>query len=555
MNDNNSNTNTISTDSGIEIDNLNQSPQKTNINQKIINEITGLITKNKNSKIKEEQTSEEIITYLKSNNIDITQVLDFDKSTLAHKYCSQKEYYHLQCLLLVLDKLLNTSEINNYLLHEDITNSNIFDVCSELGDLKTFRMMKKYLNKNNVILTSLTNENNKKNIFQIASDKNKAMSLLYFYSFYNNLNCLKYKNVYGWTVLHTACFRGNYQIAQYLVDLGIDINCKDKENKTPLFYAVESNNARLVKYLILNGANKNLLDSKNKKPIQYTQNKDVINILERKNIFAIMFLNATVYKSLKNHKRNILMLFILTILIIIQIIIPSKYKLINVPNNNINFNGKTETCLMIADIIFEFFALLIYVFFQIKKRKRQNLYKNMNNAEFCLKEKNIAYYEMFYYNETLCVKCRRVKSMATQHCIACDVCVDNWDHHCFFLNTCICSEDKIAFNVFLFEIFITIVLNFTTGIFYFIDLVKFPEILCGLFKCGEEKKANNFVRILLILIDFIYILMCLFFILASLIPFILDNLRKYKKIKHSIIEKNTEEVKKTPLLPVHDSQV
>ena len=59
---------------------------------------------------------------------------------------------------------------------------------------------------------------------------------------------LNLRSASSWTPLHIACYRGNYEFVQYLVNLGADIDCKDNDNKTPLFYAVQSDNIRIVKY-------------------------------------------------------------------------------------------------------------------------------------------------------------------------------------------------------------------------------------------------------------------------------------------------------------------
>ena len=62
--------------------------------------------------------------------------------------------------------------------------------------------------------------------------------------------------------------KGNYEFVQYLANLGIDIDCKDGDDKTPLFYAIQSNSPKIVKFLILIWVNKNIKDNKNKKVIQ-----------------------------------------------------------------------------------------------------------------------------------------------------------------------------------------------------------------------------------------------------------------------------------------------
>ena len=296
----------------------------------IINQITEILSKYKNTKQKEETACEEILAFLKTNNINFSEIKDVDKSTIIQKYCSNKDYYYLNCMLLCMEKLLDEKEKITYLLNEDISRMNIFEISSEIGDLKIFRTLKKYLKNNQDILKYLIdNKDGKSNIFHIAADKNKIMSLLFFYSFYNNnIANLNIKNKSSWTPLHIACYRGNYAFVQYLVNLGVDIDCKDGDGKTPLFYAVQSNSTRIVKFLILSGSNKNIKDNKNKKVIQYTQDKVIYDLLEDKNFFRIAFKCETQYQSLKNHHRNILMIILLIFMSIFHLFLIIKYQIL-----------------------------------------------------------------------------------------------------------------------------------------------------------------------------------------------------------------------------------
>ena len=45
------------------------------------------------------------------------------------------------------------------------------------------------------------------------------------------------------------------------------------------------------------------------------------------------------------------------------------------------------------------------------------------------------------------------------HCIVCNVCVEQWDHHCFWLNTCINDNNKRSFYVFFYSILSCVVIE------------------------------------------------------------------------------------------------
>ena len=527
-----------------------------NNNKIIINQITEIINKYKNTKQKEEVACEELLKFIKDNNINITEIKDKENSTIIQFYCSNKEAYHLNCIFLCLEQLLQQKDMIEYMFNEDFSKMNIFEISSDIGDIKIFRILKKYLKDNQVILNQLINANdNKRNIFHIAADKNKVISLLFFFSFYyKKVSYLNLKSASSWTPLHIACYRGNYEFVQYLVNLGADIECKDNDNKTPLFYAVQSDNIRIVKYLVLSGANKNVKDNKNKMAINYTSDKYIYDVLENKNIFRIAFKCETNYQSLKNHHRNILMIVLLILMIIIHSFIIFKYKksnLINQYYKNVSFS--IEFSLLIMNIILEILGIIIYIFFQIKK----SIYKNNtinkisnNNNKFCIKENGIEYYEMFKYNENICVKCRRVKEMNTQHCIACDICIDNFDHHCFFLNSCIYQKNKIYFKIFLVEILFTVILNLITSFIFLIDFIKYPVIYYGIIYNKNEITQNRFFEFFIYTLDILYIFITLFFILASIIPFLYDVISEKKLCANNKNKKSINKKENAPLLPI-----
>ena len=525
-------------------------------NKAYIKTITEIIKNYKTNKQKEENACEEILNFIKDNNLNITEIKDAEKSTLIQIYCYNKEDYNLKCMLLCMDKLLNEKDIPSYMFNEDVTGMNIFDMSAEIGDLKVFRLLKKYLKDNKAILNQLINLNEeKRNIFHVAADKNKVMSLLFFYSFYhNNISYLNLKNKSTWTPLHIACYRGNYEFAQYLVNLGADIDIKDSDGKTPLFYAVQSSSEKIIKFLILSGANKDIKDKKNNIAIQYSKDKSIYNILESKNIFRQAFKCETDYQSLKNSHRHILMIILLIFLILMHSFIIIKYKSSNFAKKCYeNKKFSLELLLLILNIVFAIISLLTFVFFQILKKKKIDInHKSINKNKFCIRENGIEYYEMFKYNENICVKCQRVKEMNTQHCIACDICIDSFDHHCFFLNSCIDNSNKIYFKLFLVEILITVGLNLLTSLVFFIDFLKYPKIYYGIIYNNATFNKNRLYEFGIYILDIIYFLLALFFILATIIPFMFDL---FSRKKICCKEKNTNNTiankSNSPLLPIN----
>jgi len=58
----------------------------------------------------------------------------------------------------------------------------------------------------------------------------------------------------GWTPLHYACTKGQFEVAQYLVANGAIIDSRSLNGTTPLMMAIQSGNEELVKFLLDKGA-------------------------------------------------------------------------------------------------------------------------------------------------------------------------------------------------------------------------------------------------------------------------------------------------------------
>lgn len=71
-------------------------------------------------------------------------------------------------------------------------------------------------------------------------------------------------------------------IIHYLLDNFADVNCKNKNEDTPLFLAADSNFKECIKLLLEYGADVNTKNKKKLNIIEYVKNDDLRKFIERK---------------------------------------------------------------------------------------------------------------------------------------------------------------------------------------------------------------------------------------------------------------------------------
>lgn len=98
----------------------------------------------------------------------------------------------------------------------------------------------------------------------------------------DNLKDLNYKSQEG-TALAGLSIRYNKALVEHLLKKNADPNISDSTGTTPLFWAVKSGNKELVELLLKYKADKKLKDSMGLSPFEYalkTDNKEIINLLK-----------------------------------------------------------------------------------------------------------------------------------------------------------------------------------------------------------------------------------------------------------------------------------
>ena len=525
-------------------------------NREIITDIDNVIQKNKSNFTEATQAVKEYITSKNITNIE-TIIDDRDSTTLAQFYLfkPKPDIEGFSIIVKVYQDLLkeNNDAFISWILHMNDSNSNIFDNSSERGELEIFKSLIDLLMNEAYHLIDKLFETDGQNVFHIAAKSNKTLSILFYYFILSKdqKNYINKKDKTGSTPLSLACYYDNVEVSNILIELGCELNTQNSVGNTPLHIATEHRNVSLVKKLVLHGADKNIVGQFDRIPYQTAlnvQNKEILEVLQQRNIIKTILTCQIEFTTLKNRRKDILLLSILLVLIVLQLLF-SLWA--NIPNRSNYIKPLFTTfivdqILSILSIAFELICIMVVFWFN-RYHKNQTKISNevalMNYSAIDSErhsksvvsdltviteqafgiDKKIALNNIlndFSGNKKICVKCLMPKEDTTCHCVACDRCVKNYDHHCLWLNTCICKDNMCAFTIFVSLIIMAMFLNLLDGIIYMIyicDKEQFSKVIEYFF--GITNFSNIIVRIILIIVLGLYTFIMMILFLTSVIPF------------------------------------
>ena len=534
-------------------------------NRRIISLIKQVIQKKEDNII----TKKKIKEILNPYNKNIILIRDDQRNTLLHIYVKANDRISVNIIIDIYIDIFGISEkFYNFLFLKNINGFTVFDLSVKYEYISIIKILYEQLEKSedeSKIINYM--EYLKNNIFNIAAENNKIYPIIFFHEklkkFYKRksiklLDCKDDNlNKEGMTPILYASKNGNLKLLLILIDLGADINSINDKGYTALHYAVENNDERMVKHLLIRGANKFVNDRDNINPYNLAvllRQENLIKILYHKNCCQKLFCGEELGK-LSGKSSMILMIFYLILNIGFKLaiffrlffviynidlfLLLSDFKIHNDTNiqeialndllSCVEENCFPEVIALFSCIIIDLLLLIYFIIF--KCSKPVFLPRKIN------REKNLS--KLYERNENICIKCGIIKSSSTKHCLICDRCVENWDHHCYWLNTCISNKNFCKFKLFLYFTFIFLITNLLFYIYsvYLILSAKdlfFQEIF------NVEVGSEVYYLVLALLISALIVL--IIFIFYSLIflnfPFVIYYCKM--NINNSKLEENIE---------------
>ena len=405
--------------------------------------------------------------FILNQKIKIWEVKKSDNLTILHNACAMDKtntvinIIHKMKIRLGLDN--NNDNNDNISTEEKSKNEKIFKNFINAktdGDNQTalhyasFRgniELIKLLISNYAEINALTNTGY--NMIHKAAMGNKPSAIVYFNKKYNmNLEDTDENKM---NALHLAVRNNMENSVIFLLSLGLDPNIRDKDGCTALHYAVRKGQARIIKKLLQRGADKNLTDYKGKTPVTIAKNKDEIKeIFRKKGVCEKLFFKPDISKKTLCSNKNMILFIVMHIIIIIFVF----FLILPYFDNNI---------FSICFIVESFLVFLLYTILSCSNPGKMVNHEYMDLLDIVDKGNDV---------EEYCPYCLVKRKFRSKHCLICQQCVDEFDHHCFWVGNCIGKKNYTLFFIFLIYILLNTLFIMGINIYYLVNEISVEEI-------------------------------------------------------------------------------
>ena len=291
------------------------------------------------------------------------------------------------------------------------------------------------------------------NMIHKAATGNKPSAIIYFNKKYNM--SLEDTAENQMTALHLAIRNCMENSVIYLLNLGINVNSKDKDGNTALHYAVKMNQTRIIKKLLQRGADVNITNFHKKTPLELDKNNDpqIREIFRKKGVCEKLFFKPDISKKTCCSNKNMILFIVLHLLIILLVF----FILLPYFDNNA------------FSIIYVSVSVCVFILYTILSCSNPGRIVNREYRDI------LDVVESGQEAEEFCPMCLVKNKFRSKHCLICQICVDEFDHHCFWVGNCIGKNNYTLFFIFLIFILANTLYNIGVNIFYLITEIKNEE--------------------------------------------------------------------------------
>ena len=403
----------------------------------------------------------ELYNYILDKKNEIWKIKKGDDITILHSACVLDNYKLVKLIIETTKKRLDlisenssskeNKKVNEIIFKEFINSKTETELLTPLhyaafrGNIKMIDL----LIQNSADVQALSY--NGLNMLHKGAQGNSPNSIVYFNK--KHKIDIASKNNDGLNALHFAAISGMDNSVIYLLNMGLDPNIQDINGNTALHYAVKYNQIRIIKKLIQNGADKNILNKNKVSPaILSRESPELSGIFSKKGICQKLFFKPDINKKSKFSNINMLLFIVLHITVIFLTFVML-----------MPYFDNTYFSLIYLSFSFLLFLLFFMLSFSDPGTLSNNQYKNMLD----LVEKG----ELL---EEYCPTCLIKMNYRTKHCIICQKCIDEFDHHCFWVGNCIGKNNFSLFFNFLIFILFNTAFNFLITTYYVLTEMSTP---------------------------------------------------------------------------------
>ncbi|CAD8101438.1 unnamed protein product [Paramecium sonneborni] len=355
---------------------------------------------------------------------NINQIQDQEKRTILHYLGLNSNQYIFNRLLMKYK-----SQKNEWLQKEDIYGLHAihyFIYKGKVDLLEEISMI--YQPKQLLGMAAINND-----IFTLILVKEKMK---------NEKISNNYQN--GVTPLHLACYFKCDYAAIVLMKWKHPLNVKDFEGNTPLHIAAKQQSSKLIRKLIQRGASTNDKNNFGQLPIDLTDDEQTHDALKS---FRFSWKSLILTLNIKPRKRSPLQTFIFLIFFSC-----TNLGTIFSIQNTLYFNQVTGSFILL--IIIVILCLISYILTLNSNPGYANI-ENESNLKAILLQ-----LEPF----EICYDCFIKIPNRSKHCEFCKRCINEYDHHCPWINNCVGKDNLSLFWLFLLFLFLDFVLLLVLGI-------------------------------------------------------------------------------------------